>query len=337
MNLDYRDIERLLTGGDEELFHEADTVREEWCGDAVHIRGIIEFSNVCSRNCRYCGLRRDNTVLPRYTMSVEEIVAVASRAANAGVRTIVLQSGENDHEPAEPLSEIIDAIKRDCDVAVTLCVGVRPTGFYKAWRDAGADRYLLKHETAVPALYERFHPDSRLDERLCALESLRGLGYQVGNGCIIGLPGQTPSDLAADIALTRQLDVDMAAFGPFVPHANTPLAGAAKTDLQLPLRVVAVARLALGPVHIPATTAFDAIAPDGRERALRCGANVIMANLTPERYRSLYDIYPSDRSANSLDRVKEIVARAGRPLATAYGHSLKRAGKVSRCCELQKA
>jgi biotin synthase len=336
MKLDHSDIERLLTGSDEELFHEADLARREWCGNKVHIRGIIEFSNVCSRNCRYCGLRRDNTALPRYTMSIDEILAVGSRAANGGVRTIVLQSGENDHERAERLSEIIDAIKRDLDVAVTLCVGARSTDFYKAWRDAGADRYLLKHETAVPALYEQFHPDSRLDDRLSGLARLRALGYQVGTGCIIGLPGQTLSDLAADIVLTRQLDVDMAAFGPFVPHPNTPLADATKIDLELPLRVVAVARLALGPVHIPATTAFDAVAPDGREQALRCGANVIMADLTPERYRYLYDIYPSDRSANSLERVKEIVARAGRPLATDYGHSLKRAGKVSRCCELQK-
>ncbi len=337
MNLYRSDIERLLTGSDDGLFREADLVRRELCGDEVHIRGIIEFANVCSRNCLYCGLRRGNTSLPRYTMSVEEILAAASRAANAGVRTIVLQSGENDRERAEQLSEVIHVIKRDFDVAITLSVGVKSVDSYKAWRDAGADRYLLKHETAVRALYERLHPDSRLDDRLSALESLRALGYQVGTGCIIGLPGQTPSDLAADIVLTRQLDVDMAAFGPFVPHPNTPLAGAAKTDLQLPLRVVAVARLALGPVHIPATTAFDAIASDGRERALRCGANVIMANLTPDRYRSLYDIYPSDRSANSLERVKETVARAGRALATDYGHSLKRAGKVSGCCELQKA
>ena len=270
-------------------------------------------------------------------MNVEEILAIVSGAEKAGVRTIVLQSGENDRERAERLSEVIYAIKRDFDVAVTLCVGAKSIDSYKVWRNAGADRYLLKHETAVPALYNEFHPDSRLDDRLSALASLRALGYQVGTGCIVGLPGQMASDLAADIALTQQLDVDMAAFGPFVPHPNTPLAAATKPGLELPLRVVAVARLALGPVHIPATTAFDAIAPDGREMALRCGANVIMANLTPDYYRRLYDIYPSERSANSLERVKQILARAGRPLATDQGHSLKRSTGSLRCCELQKA
>ncbi len=330
------EIERLLKRDDEELFAKADAARQEWCGEAVHLRGIVEFSNVCSRNCLYCGLRRDNTALRRYTMSVGEVLAVVEGAVSEGVRTIVLQSGENDGEQPERLAQIIFAIKRDFDVAVTLCVGVKPADYYYVCAEAGADRYLLKHEVAIPELYSEFHPDSRVEERLSALARLRALGYQVGTGCIIGLPGQTLSDLARDILLTLELDVDMAAFGPFVPHPDTPLGLAAPGNLALSLRVVAVARLVLGPVHIPATTSFDAIEPDGRDRALRCGANVIMANLTPARYRSLYDIYPSDRLANSVERVKLILNRLDRPLAEDQGHSFKRPVEKQSCRVPQK-
>ena len=313
----------LISGGDPDLPDDADAERRRCCGDTVHLRGIIEFSNVCSRHCAYCGLRRDNTHLRRYTMSPDVVLASAAQAAAEGVRTIVLQSGENDAAPVDDLAEMVAAIKRELDVAVTLCVGVKPFGAYRAWREAGADRYLLKHEAAVPELYRQFHPDSNLDDRLYALEALRTLGYQIGTGSIVGLPGQGPAELAPDIQLAGKLDVDMAAFGPLVPHPDTPLADAPSGNIDLALRVIATARIALGPVHIPATTALDALAPDGRERALRCGANVIMANLTPLRYRNLYDIYPSDRAANSVDRVKEILARVDRPLAQDQGHSLK--------------
>jgi len=317
------DMESLLLTPQQDLFRMADAVRAEQCGDAVHLRGIIEFSNVCSRDCAYCGLRRSNGVLRRYTMSPDEVVEVAAAAQKEGVRTLVLQSGENEAAPPERLADIVARIKRRFDVAVTLCVGVCPVGHYELWRASGADRYLLKHEAASDALYRRFHPDSRLADRLGALHSLRRLGYQVGTGNIIGLPRQTIRDLAEDLLLTQKLDVDMAAFGPFVPHSDTPPGRSPAGGLQLALQVVAAARVALGPVHIPATTAFDAISDHGRESALRCGANVIMANLTPEQYRELYDIYPSRRSLNCVERVKEMLRRIGRPLATDQGHSLK--------------
>jgi len=318
-------VASLIQRGGAGLLAAADAARRRHCGDAVHLRGIIELSNACSRNCAYCGLRRDNRRLPRYTMSAEEILRLAAWAEREGVRTVVLQGGE--HEACRPdwLAEIITAIKRRFDLAVTLSVGVKPAQCYAAWREAGADRYLLKHETANPALYEKLHPDSRLDERLAALEHLRALGYQVGTGNIVGLPGQTFDDLASDVLLARALDVDMAAFGPLVPHPATPLAGAPLGDIETALRVVAAARLVLGPVHVPATTAFDAVAPDGRERALRAGANVIMANLTPAPYRDLYEIYPHRPASNSVDPVKVVLRRLGRPLATDHGHSLKAA------------
>ena len=306
------------------LTAEADAARRDLCGDAVHLRGIIEFSNVCSRNCAYCGLRRGNTALPRYTMSGGQIIHIVADAEAMGVRTIVLQSGESDACNAEALANVIAAVKRRFDVAITLSVGVKPVELYRLWREAGADRFLLKFEAANPQLYGKFNTHTNVEDRLAALEALRDLGYQTGSGYMIGLPGQTVLDLAADIALARDLDLDMAAFGPFVPHPATPLGAEPPGDLDLALRVVAVARHVLGPVHIPATTAFDAIAPDGRERALRAGANVIMPNLTPLDVRGLYQIYPSDRTKNSIDNVKALLHRIGRPLATDQGHSLKR-------------
>jgi len=337
MKSEPNEVVSLIECGGEKLLTEADEVRRQCCGDAVHLRGIIEFSNVCDRNCAYCGLRKENSVLKRYTMSADEILPVAAEAERQGVRTIVLQSGESHVCRADWLADVIAAIKSELDVAVTLCVGAKTPDCYRMWRQAGADRYLIKHEAANWRLYEQLHPDSHLPERLAALESLRALGYQIGTGNVIGLPGQTLRDLTRDILLTRDLDVDMAAFGPLVPHPDTPLADVPAGEIDLSLRVVAAARLVLGPVHIPATTAFDAAAPDGRERALRAGANVIMANLTPPRYKSLYEIYPSNRAANSVARVKTILERLDRPLADERGHSLKRTTDTEPCSEPLKA
>jgi len=325
--VNHRQIENLLKGNRDALFSEADAQRSHHCGDGVHIRGIIEFSNVCSRNCAYCGLRRDNTTLKRFTLTREEILTTVALAEKSGVRTVVLQSGENDTVRDEWLAETIKAVKDRFDVAVTLSVGVKSRDCYALWRQAGADRYLLKHEAANVSLYNTFHPDSQLDDRISALRNLQLLRYQIGTGNIVGLPGQSPTDLAADILLAHTLDVDMAAFGPLVPHANTPLAHTASGDLDLALRVIAAARLILGPVHIAATTALDAIAPDGREKALTCGANVIMVNLTPSPYRRLYDIYPKKGQSNSVRSVQDILARLGRPTGTGYGHSLKQPKK----------
>ena len=331
MKPERNEIASLIARAEQDFLDEADAARRRFCGNAVHLRGIVDFSNVCDRNCAYCGLRKQNGALPRYTMRAADILRVAADAERQGVRTIVLQSGESDACAPDWLAEVIAAIKDRLDVAVTLCVGTKPREHYRAWRQAGADRYLIKHETAGPRLYRKFHPDSHLQERLAALECLRALGYQIGDGNVIGLPGQTAWDLANDILLTRALDVDMAAFGPFVPHPDTPLANAPPGDIGLSLRVVAAARLLLGPVHIPATTAFDAVAADGRERALQAGANVIMADLTPSHYKDLYQIYPTRAAANSVARVKAILARLGRPLATDHGHSLKHIPEAEPC------
>ena len=305
------------------LLAEGDQARRRHCGDVVHVRGIIEFSNRCSRNCLYCGMRRDNADLPRYRMSESEIVETAAFGAEAGLGTIVLQSGECDEEDPESLARVIERIKVACDVAVTLSAGVKPVSALRLWREAGADRYLLKHETANPRLFARLRPGCSLDERLCTLAALRELGYQVGSGNMVGLPGQTLRDLAEDIALAERLDVDMASFGPFVPNPKTPLWSSPPGDMEKTLRVVAVARIALGAVHIPGTTSLDAIAPDGRKRALQCGANVLMVKLTPARYRAQYDIYPGAPVVDSLAAAREIIQELGRPEGEGYGHSMK--------------
>ncbi|MFH1437296.1 MAG: radical SAM protein [Pseudomonadota bacterium] len=322
-----RELTELLQGADDrELFERAALARMQLCGEAVHVRGIIEFSNACSLNCLYCGLRRDNRSLKRYCMEPGEILSSVAQAGKIGVKTIVLQSGESDAYPPEKLAGVIARIKKSFNVAVTLCTGVRAEKVYAMWREAGADRYLMKFEAATPSLHGTVKEGSSLSSRLAAIEDLRRSGYQVGSGSIIGLPGQTPADLAADLMLACELDLDMAAFGPLVPHPNTPVSFARPGDMVMSLRVIAAARILLGPVHIAATTAFDALAPDGRARALAWGANAIMANLTPERYRDLYDIYPG-RGNNSPDAVAKILRRIGRPPARCKGHSLK--GRVS--------
>ncbi len=290
-------IINLINVESEELFSVSDAVRKKLCGDEVHIISLIEYSNICSRNCFYCGLRQKNKDMPRYVMTSEEIISLVSKADGYGIKNILLQSGENDEEPADFLAETITRIKKDFDVAVTLSVGAKPVEYYETWRRAGADRYLLKHETANPALYKEVHPDSTLENRLNAIRTLKKLGYEVGTGALVGLPGQTTHDLAADIQLAENLDGDM----------------------ELAFKILAAARIVLGPVHIPAITAFEAIGPEGREKALCTGANAITVNITPEFCGRFWDVYPRNYSVNSVRKVTEMLERIGRPPATGKG------------------
>jgi len=321
-------IEGLFKEETSELIRQADSVRQRYCGDEVHLRGVIEFSNYCCRDCLYCGLRRSNTKLARYRMTKEEIVERALTGFGAGIKTIVLQSGDDLEYRADDISEIIQRIKEKADVAITLCVGERDYRDYKAWKKAGADRYLLKHETANPGLYSGLHPGQSLKKRLEILGWLRELGYQVGAGNIVGLPGQTIQDLARDIGLMKELDVDMAGIGPFIPHPDTPLGAEEPGTLNMTLKVLAVARIILGDVHLPATTAVGSIHPEGREMALRAGANVVMPNITPTKYRPLYQLYPGkicidERMENCLVCLTKRIESCGRRIAENKGHSLK--------------
>jgi len=277
---------------EEVLFGAADQVRKDCVGDEVHLRGIVEFSNCCAQNCLYCGLRRDNHALVRYRMSLVEIVAAAKNARPQGLGTVVLQSGEDPWFTRERVIDLIRAIKEDTNLAITLSVGERPYADYLAWKKAGADRYLLKHETHSPTLFRGLRPGRELGERLQALRWLRELGYEVGSGNIVGLPGQTDEDLARDIQLFIQYDFDMIGIGPFIVHPQTPLAWAANGQLNRTLKVLAITRIITRDTNLPATTAAGVLDQNGRRRALLAGANVIMPDMTPPNYRQHYQIYP---------------------------------------------
>jgi biotin synthase len=331
------DIITLLEARDPEaLFSAADHVRESCVGNAVHLRGIVEFSNYCDRNCLYCGLRRGNKALERYRMTPDEIVAAGREGAKAGIRTIVLQSGEDHYFKAEVLAEIVIRLKSEFDIAVTASIGNRTKRDYYTLRQAGVDRYLLKHETADPELFARLRPGTTLEDRKKRLVWLKELGFQVGSGNMIGLPGQTTATIADDILFMRELDVEMAGIGPFIPHDSTPLAGQCGGDVTMTLKTLAVTRLALPHANLPATTALATIHPEGRQLALRCGANVIMPDITPVRYKRMYEIYPNkvsileDGPTQCIPNISWMIRQTGRSIAADHGHGKKSWAQRSR-------
>jgi len=322
-------VDWLSCGDASALFLRADAVRKEFCGDAVHKRAIIEFSNHCRRNCLYCRLRKDNARLVRYRLDSCEIFETAKSAGAMGYKTLVLQSGEDEFYPVEELCELVRKIKDAVDCAITMSVGERCFEDYRLLREAGTDRYLLKFETSDRELFRRLKPDSSYEGRMDCLRWLRELGYQVGSGCMVGLPGQTPEALADDILFMKEFDFDMIGIGPFLPHPETPLQNTAKGDLDRVLRMVALARIVTKNAHLPATTAIGTLHPEGRQKALRSGANAIMPNFTPQRVRKYYEIYPnkicvSERPEDCGACVDLLIRSLGRIPAGDAGHSLKR-------------
>lgn len=310
------------------LFQRADEVRQKYCGNEVHLRGIIEISNYCEQNCIYCGLRFDNHFIKRYRMSPDEIVKTAKTITNEGIFTVVLQSGEDSYFDSEIISYIIYQIKQNTDVAITLSLGERNFDEYKKWKIAGADRYLLKHETANPRLYEAYHFKQELSERLEHLEFLKSLGYQIGSGNLIGLPMQTIEDIADDILLCQKFDLDMAAFGPFIPSPHTPYHKKKGADVLLTLKTMAVARLVLKNVHIPSTTALATLDKNGRKKGLQCGANVVMPDFTPFPYREHFQIYANRKCMLDDPKVCSSclqfqIESIGRKISKSKGDSLK--------------
>ena len=325
-------LEQILTGKDltpellvpaleaegaelNELFESADRVRQQFCGDTVHIRAIVEFSNYCRCDCAYCGLFAGNKNLTRYRMTAEEIVETALETAKAGYRTLVLQSGEDLWYSKERFGEIIQKIKEKTDLILTLSVGERPFDHYAYWNECGADRFLIKHETADRALYDRYHPHSNYEQRLCCQQNLYQLGYELGSGFMVGLPGQTVKTLAEDILHLKELQVSMAGIGPYICHPGTQLRGSEDGSAELTLKAVALSRIVLKDVHLPSTTALNI--KGGLREALNCGANVIMQKVTPYRYRDLYDIYPGRETKDldlksQLDDLKSVLTQMGR-------------------------
>jgi biotin synthase len=328
-NFNKTDIIKWLKADDAaELFAMADDIRKRYFKDEVHIRGIIEFSNYCMKNCFYCGLRRDNKTIERYRISEDEIIDTALKAGELGYKTILLQSGEDGGYTIEGLCAIIKRIRSNLDCAITLSLGEKSFDEYRSLRDAGADRYLLRFETSDRGLFNKLKPDSSYENRLDCIKNLKKLGFQVGSGFMVGLPGQTYEILADDILLLRELDLDMIGIGPFLSHHNTPLGNSASGTLDLTLRALAIIRILMPDVHIPATTAMGTVEKGGREKALQCGANVIMPNVTPIKYRKYYEIYPNkicidDAPSDCRACIEGMLKSLGRAAATNKGDSIK--------------
>jgi len=328
--LETEEIKNLLSPIDEEeknaLYSLADDIRKKYAGDGVHLRGIIEISNICRRNCLYCGLRRGNRNLTRYRMSEEEILETASFINYLGIKTIVLQSGEDLYFTKDRVAKIVYEIKEKTGAAITLSLGEREYQEYKLWKDAGADRYLLKHETANKELFNLLKPDSDFDERIKRLYWLKEIGYQVGAGNMVGLPLQRIEDLALDLAFLRDFQADMAGIGPFIPHPDTPLKNHKIENPELSLITLAVGRIVLKDTHLPATTALRSLIKDGLKKALNIGANVVMPNFTPEKFKEKYYLYPN-RIKTGIKELIEDIESTGRYVDKGYGHSLKIKGQ----------
>lgn len=305
------------------LFSLADKTREEYVGDEVHLRGLIEFSNICKRQCKYCGLRCEDKIIDRYRISKENIISYAEHAVNMGYKTIVLQSGEDEYYNTDLMCEIIEGIKK-LGVALTLSIGEKTYEEYKAFKEAGADRYLIRIETTDKTLYNQMHPNMDFDNRVRCLEDLGRLGYEVGTGCLVGLPNQTIESLADDILFFKEINADMVGIGPFIPHPHTPLKDSATGSFTLALKVMALTRILLKDINIPATTAMETLNPNGRIIALQSGANVVMPNVTTTEYRAKYEIYPNKICINeNPDKCKGCISAKiqsiGRSVSTSFG------------------
>ena len=305
------------------LFSLADKVRRENVGDEVHLRGLIEFSNICHCFCKYCGLRCENKELDRYRILPDDIVKYAQKAVEMDYKTIVLQSGEDVFYSKEILCDIIKRIK-EFDVALTLSIGERSFEDYKAFRDCGADRYLIRIETTDKDLYKKMHPNMDFDNRLRCLNDLKKLGYEVGTGCLVGLPEQTIESLADDILFFKEINADMVGIGPFIAHPHTPLKDMPNGDFTLALKVMALTRILLKNINIPATTAMETLNPNGRIIALQSGANVVMPNVTTTEYRAKYEIYPNkicinENPSQCFGCISGKIKSIGRTISAGYG------------------
>jgi len=328
--LEKAEIVALLESAEinQELFAAADQVRRRYVGDEVHLRGLIEFSNICKQNCLYCGLRRDNKSLERYRLEPDVIIDFARKARDYGYRTMVLQSGEDSGYSLVEMQYIIRKIK-ELDVAITLSVGEKSREEYKAYKDAGADRYLLRIETTDQALYDAMDPGMSHANRLRCLRDLKELGFEVGSGCLVGLPGQTLESLADDILFFKEIDADMIGVGPFIPNPDTPLKDQQGGAFELSLKVMAIVRLLMPDINIPATTAMESLNPNGRIIALNSGANVVMPNVTEGDYRRMYALYPGkicigDTPAHCRTCITGKISGIGRKISQDCGYRKRR-------------
>ena len=300
------------------LYSAARRTREAAYGKEVYLRGLIEFTNYCRNDCRYCGIRRSNRKAERYRLSHDEILDCCRQGHTLGFRTFVLQGGEDLHYTTADICEIVAQIKREFpECAVTLSIGERSREEYAAYREAGADRYLLRQETSDPAHYRFLHPEPlTIENRKRCLSDLRSLGYQVGCGIMVGSPGQTWDHILEDLYYMRQFGPQMVGIGPFVPHSDTPFADAPAGTLRDTLHLLAVIRLMIPDVLLPATTALGTIHPLGREMGILAGANVVMPNLSPVSVRGKYLLYDGkictgDEAAQCISCMSRRIEKTG--------------------------
>ena len=311
---------------DEYLFEQARRAREAVYGKAVYMRGLIEFTNYCKNDCYYCGIRRSARDAERYRLSEEQILDCCGAGHALGFRTFVLQGGEDGYYTDDRIIAIVSKIKEKYpDCAVTLSIGERERASYETFFAAGADRYLLRHETADDAHYRMLHPPQlSLAHRKQCLRDLKEIGYQVGCGFMVGSPGQRPEHLAKDLQFIHELQPHMVGIGPFVPHHDTPFAKEAQGGLELPLRLLAIIRLMEPHVLLPATTALGTIDPRGREKGILAGANVVMPNLSPQDVRKKYMLYDNkictgDEAAECVKCLERRIASTGYELVCDRG------------------
>lgn len=277
----------------EKLFERARRLREGLYGRDVYIRGLIEFTNCCKKDCYYCGIRASNGKVARYRLTPEDIFACCREGYDLGYRTFVLQGGEDAGFSSGEIAALVEAIKKNYpDCAVTLSVGEHPREVYRRWFDAGADRYLLRHETADDAHYRSLHPVSSSPEnRKRCLYDLKEIGYQTGSGFMVGSPGQRLEHLVSDLLFIRELQPEMVGIGPFIPHRDTPFGGEPAGSVEMTLFLLGIIRVMLPDVLLPATTALGTLDPRGLEKGMLAGANVCMPNLTPDEVRGQYALY----------------------------------------------
>ena len=318
----------LETDAADELLREAaDAVRRERYGDAVYVRGLIEFTNYCKNDCYYCGIRHGNRNASRYRLELDDILSCCREGYALGFRTFVLQGGEDPYYTDDKICAIVSAIReRYPDCAITLSIGEKPRASYQAYFDAGANRYLLRHETATDSHYRRLHPASMDPEnRRRCLFDLKDIGYQVGAGIMVGSPYQTTDCLIRDLRFLQELSPDMIGIGPFLTHADTPFRDQPNGSLTLTLRLLSILRLMFPYVLLPATTALGTIHPQGREMGLRAGANVVIPNLSPVTVRKLYELYDNkictgEEAAQCRGCLERRIQAAGYQIVTDIGN-----------------
>ena len=322
INIDDKDAAELLR-------KRADETRQRYYGKKVFLRGLIEISSYCKNNCLYCGIRRSNTDADRYRLSREDILSCCENGYGLGFRTFVMQGGEDSFFTDDFLCPLIKEIKEKYqDCAVTLSLGERSYESYKLLREAGADRYLLRHEAASQELYSKLHPEEMsLENRKKCLFQLKELGYQTGAGFMVGAPFQTTEHIIADLRFLQELKPQMIGIGPFIPHHNTPFADRAGGTLELTLRLLGILRLMFPRVLLPATTALGTVAPNGRELGLQTGCNVVMPNLSPVKVRKKYDLYDNkictgEEAAECRGCLQKRIASAGYEIVSERGDSI---------------